>query len=138
MQTIRKLLPYTSAAAVIALLYMGWVFYSRSSQNRELQREADEKAVEHARKTYELYGSGQLKILMFYANPSTIAHGQRTQLCYSVSNATKVSIDQGVEEIKPSLNRCVPAKPSHSVAYTITAADDQGHTVTQSINVNVR
>ena len=45
---------------------------------------------------------------------------------------------RGVEEIKPSLNRCVPAKPSHSVAYTITAADDQGHTVTQSINVNVR
>ena len=54
MQTIRKLLPYTSAAAVIALLYLAWVFYSRSNQNHELQREADEKAVEQARKTYEI------------------------------------------------------------------------------------
>jgi hypothetical protein len=135
---IRKLLPYTTVAAGLALIYMGWVFYSRASVNRELQREADQKSVEQAQKTYELYGSGQLKVLLFYATPSTIARGQSTQLCYSVSNATAVKIDQGIEEIKPSLNHCVPAKPVHSTTYTISASDEKGHQASQSINVRVR
>ena len=135
---IRKLLPYTSVAAVLALFYVGWVFYARSNQNRELQREAEQKSAEQAQKTFEMYGSGQLKILLFYASPSTVARGQATQLCFSVANATKVKIDQGVEEIKPSLNRCVPAKPSQATAYTITAADDLGHEVSQIVNVAVR
>jgi hypothetical protein len=135
---IRKLLPYTTAAALLALVYMGWVFYSRSSEDRELQRDADRKSVEEARKTYELYGSGQLKILLFYAAPAVVAKGGSTQLCYSVANATTVKIDKDVEDIKPSLNRCVPVKPAHSTTYTLTASDDQGHHTTQSVNVTIR
>jgi hypothetical protein len=135
---IRKLLPYTTVAALLALLYMGWVFYMRSSQNRELQRESDEKSVEQARKTYELYGAGQLKILLFYAAPAVVTRGGSAELCYSVSNATKVKIDPGVEEIKPSLNHCVPIKPAHATTYTLTASDDKGHQTTQSINVAMR
>ena len=137
-QLIRKLLPYTTVAAVLALIYMGFVFYSRAQQNRALQQEADQKSVEQARKTYELYGSGQLKILMFYATPATITRGQTAQLCYGVANATLVKIDQGVEQIKPSLNHCVPTKPTHPTTYTISASDDKGHQVTQSIDVAVR
>ena len=138
MQIIRKLLPYTTVAAVLALIYMGWVFYARSNQNRELQREADQKSVEEARKTYELYGSGQLKILLFYAAPAVIARGGSAQLCYSVASATTVKIDGGVEDIKPSLNRCVPVKPAHTTTYTMTATDDKGHETTKSINVVVK
>jgi len=137
-RTIRKILPYTTVAAVLALIYMGWIFYARSNQNREIQRQADQKEIEQARKTDAMYGSGQLKILLFYATPSVVAKGGSTQLCYSVANATTVSIDQGVEEIKPSLNRCVPVKPASSTNYTMTAADDKGHQVTQGINVTVR
>jgi hypothetical protein len=137
-QIIRRLLPYTTVAAVLALLYMGWVFYARSSQNNELQREADQKSVEQAKKTYELYGSGQLKILLFYATPAVMARGGSAQLCYSVANAATVKIDQGVEEIKPSLDHCLPVKPTHSTTYTLTASDDKGHQTAQSINVVVR
>jgi hypothetical protein len=135
---IRKLLPYTTIAAVIALFYVAWVFYSRVDTNKQIQKAADEKSVEQAQKTYEMYGSGQLKILMFYATPATVARGQATQLCYGVSNATTVRIDNGIEEIKPSLNRCVPAKPAKSTSYTITATDDKGHEATQTIDVGVR
>jgi hypothetical protein len=132
------MLPYTTIAAILAVLYMAWVFYSRSNQNKELQRQAEQKSVEQARKTYELYGSGQLKILLFYATPATISRGQSTQLCFGVANATKVRIDNCVEDIKPSLNRCVPAKPATSTTYTITAADDHDHEASQSANVTVR
>jgi hypothetical protein len=135
---IRKLLPYTTVAALLALTYMGWVFYYRWSQNRELQREADLKSVEQARKTYEMYGSGQLKILLFYATATVVPRGGSAELCYSVSNASTVKIDQGVEEIKPSLSHCVPIKPAHSTTYTLTAADVKGHNVTRSVNVMIR
>ena len=135
---IRKLLPYTTVAALLALLYLAWVFYSRYDRNRQLQHQADQKSVEQAKKTYELYGSGQLKIMLFYAAPAVASRGGPAQLCYSVANATNVKIDQGVEPIEPSLSHCVPIKPAHSTTYTLTASDDKGHTATQSANVVIR
>ena len=135
---IRKLLPYTTVAAVLALLYVGWVFYARSDQNREIQREADQKAIAEARKTYELYGSGQLKILLFYAAPVAVAKGGSTQLCYGVANAATVKMEPAVEGVKPSLNVCIPVRPAHSTTYTLTATDDKGHSTSQSVNVIIR
>ena len=135
---IRKILPFTTAAACLALIYLAWVFYSRSSQNSELQKQADEKSAEQERKTYEMYGSGQLKILLFYAVPAIIERGASAQLCYSVANAVTVKIDQGVEEIRPSISRCVPVKPAHTTTYTISAADEKGHETTRSADVVVR
>jgi hypothetical protein len=137
-EIIRRILPYTTAAACLALIYMAWVFYSRSSQNREWQRQADERYIAEARKTREMYGSGQLKILLFYAVPPVVARSGSAQLCYSVANATTVKIDHGVEEIKPSLSRCVPIKPARSTTYTLSAADDKQNHASQSLNVQVR
>jgi hypothetical protein len=137
-QIIRKMLPFTTAAACLAVVYLGWVFYSRWSDDRSLKQQAEEKSVEQDRKTYELYGSGQLKIMLFYAVPPVVARGGSSQLCYSVSNATAVKIDPGVEAIKPSLSRCVPVKPTHSTTYTLSANDDKGHRADQSTQITVR
>jgi len=137
-QMIRKMLPYTAAAACLAMIYVGWVFYSRSNENSEWQKQADQKYIEQAQKNYEMYGSGQLKILLFYAVPAVVTRGGAAQLCYSVGNASTVKIDHGVEEIKPSLNRCVPVQPIHSTTYTLSAADDAGHQATQSVTLEVR
>jgi hypothetical protein len=78
-----------------------------------------------------------LKILLFYATPAVVPRGGSAQLCYGVANATTVSIDNGVEEIKPSLSRCVEVKPKHTTNYTISAADDKGRRATQTIIVEV-
>ena len=134
----RRMLPYTTAAAILALVYLAWVFYSRASENRELQRRADEKQLAEDRRIYEMYGSGQLKIMLFYAAPPVIARGGAGQLCYSVSNAASVKIDNGVEDIKPSLSRCVPIKPAHSTTYTLSASDEKGRQASQSVTVEVR
>jgi hypothetical protein len=117
---------------------MGWVFYSRSSQNRELQRQAAEKSQEQDRKNYEMYGSGQLKIMLFYAVPPVVAKGGETKLCYSVANATSVKIEPGVEAIKPSLSRCEPVTPVRSTTYTLSASDDKGHSDSRKLDVVVR
>src|SRR5882757_6916104 len=84
---IRKLLPYTTVAALLALLYIAWVFYARAGANREIERQADEKLTAQAKRTYDMYGSGQLKILLFYAVPAVVPSGGYTRLCYSVANA---------------------------------------------------
>jgi hypothetical protein len=137
-EIIRKMLPYTTVAACLALIYMGWIFYSRSSQNRELQQQAEEKSLEQDRKNYEMYGSGQLKIMLFYAAPPVVARGGATKLCYSVSNATSVKIEPDVAAIKPSLSRCEPVTPAHSTTYILSASDDKGHTASQKLDVVVR
>lgn len=124
-------------ATLLALIYVGWVFYSRWLQSRELQQAAERKAAEQERKTYELYGSGQLKIMLFYAMPGVVNRGRGTELCYSVSNATTAKIDQGVGDIRPSVGRCVPIKPKRSTTYTLTASDGQGHQATKSVDVVV-
>jgi hypothetical protein len=137
-QLIRRMLPYTTIAACLALLYLAWVFYSRYATNRELQRQADEKTSAENRRIYELYGSGQLKIMLFYSNPAVVKRGETAQLCYSVSNAAKVAIDHGVEDIKPSLSRCVEVHPLRTTVYTLSADDGKGHSATQSLNLVVR
>src|SRR5580704_12920887 len=125
-QIIRKMLPYTTVATCLALIYTGWVFFARSSQNQEIRKETDQKYVEQAKKTDEMYGSGHLKILSFYAVPATVAKGAPAELCYSVANAAAVKIDHGVEAIKPSLDRCVPVRPGRSTTYTLSATDEKG------------
>jgi len=138
MGLIRKLLPYTTIAVCIALLYAGWVFYSRYRTNAELQRKADARYVEHAKRTYEMYGAGQLKILSFYAMPGVVHRGETTELCYGVANATSVSIDNGIEAIKPSLSRCLQVRVTRITTYTLKAQDEKGNHVEQSVNVLVR
>jgi hypothetical protein len=124
-------------ATLLALIYLGGVFYSRWHFSRGLQQAAEQKAAEQERKTYELYGSGQLKIMLFYASPGVVNRGQGTELCYSVSNATTAKIDHGVGDIRPSVGRCVPIKPTRSTTYTVTATDSQGHQATKSVDVVV-
>jgi hypothetical protein len=138
MGLIRKLLPYTTIAVCIALLYAGWVFYSRYRTNAELQRKAETRYVEQAKRTYEMYGAGRLKILAFYAMPGVVQRGGTTELCYGVANATSVSIDNGIEAIKPSLSRCLPVKITRRTTYTLKAQDEQGNHVEQSVDVLVQ
>src|ERR1051325_1722566 len=135
---VRKLLPYSTIAAALALIYMGWVFYSRAHQNSELQRQATEKSAEQSRKTYELYGSGHLKIMRFYAVPAVVPKGGSGHLCYSVSNAAKIEIDHGIGDTPPSLSRCIPIKPIESTTYTLTAAYDKNNRATKTLDVLVR
>jgi hypothetical protein len=49
-----------------------------------------------------------------------------------------VKIEPDVADIKPSLSHCVPVKPTSATTYTMTASDDQGHRVTQNVDVLVR
>jgi hypothetical protein len=135
MTLVRKLPPLMLA---LAALYVGWVFFSRWNENRAAEQAAQAARARDNAKIVEMYGSGNLKILNFYTTSATILHGDKTLLCYSVSNAAAVRIEPGVEPLKPSLSRCLEVTPRHDTQYTLTAEDAAGHTATATVAVRVK
>ena len=60
----------------------------------------------------------------FSANPASVKQGQCATLTWSSTNASKVSIDQGVGNVDPSGSKQVC--PGSTTQYTITAAGEGG------------
>lgn len=66
------------------------------------------------------------------ANPTTIERGRSATLTWSTTNATNVSIDQGIGDVSTSGSRSV--SPSSSTTYTITVKGEGG---TQTANARI-
>ncbi len=117
---------------------MGWILYSRRESAAEADREAKEKQAEIDRKLVSAFGGDQLTILGFNSAQREIAAGSRALMCYGVSNATKVSIQPGVEPIKPALSHCLEVYPEKTTTYTLQAEDAQGNRKTATLTIKVR
>ena len=133
---LRRMLPYTSAAVVIAVIYAVWTIYTRSAESQRFEEEAVAKKLAFDQKTLDMIGS-DLKITQFYA-PNVIHPGQTALVCYGVANAKSVRIDPAIESIAPSLSRCIQASPRKTSQYKLTAEDGAGHSVSQTIVVKVQ
>ena len=84
-------------------------------------------------------GGNHFEILEFSADPVTIQAGEKSSLCYSVSNTKAVKIDPQPEEPTwPAFARCVHVSPRKTAKYTLTIDDGAGHTKTASVEVRVQ
>ncbi len=126
--TLRNPLLYSSLALAAVLLSVGWVFFSRWQENREIERRAEEKKAAADRRMVEALGGDRFEILSFYASPGVIRRGETSQLCYAVSNAKKVRLEPQSSPVWPSYSRCVDVSPARDTTYTLTAEDAAGHT----------
>src|SRR5579872_5606403 len=126
MSAIRRILPYTTAATIVAALYAFWIFGSRWYENRRIDQAMEEQKAKADRRITELYGDGKLKILEFYVTPGVIARGEKALLCYGVANAKTVKIEPTAERIWPSASRCFDVAPRHDTPYKLTAEDSAG------------
>jgi len=135
--TIRKLLPFTTAAVVITALYVGWIFYSRWQAGRDAERAQAEARVAEAQKVVEAYGGNKVTVLNLSASKGVLHRGETAQLCYGVSNAKNVKIEPPVGDLWPSMYRCVEIAPTKDTTYTITADDGQGHSDSKAIEIKV-
>ncbi len=135
---LRALLPYTTAALILAALYVAWTFYSRAESSRQAQ-EAITAKKEEARKRVvnQIYGSGEIKFSTFSLDTGLLHRGETTHLCYGVVNATAVKLNPPVAEIKPSYRHCVEISPRATTTYTITAEDGKGNSKSESLTVRV-
>jgi hypothetical protein len=75
-----------------------------------------------------LFSSTALSVDDFFANPSVIARGENFSLSWNVSNADRVSIDQGIGIVELTGTR--PVSPSETTTYTLTATKGEESTVT--------
>ena len=78
-----------------------------------------------------------VRITQFYAAEAAAPRGESTNLCYGVENASEVRIDPPVEQLRPALSRCISVSPIETTTYTLTAADAEGKSVSQSATVTV-
>jgi hypothetical protein len=138
MRIVRKLLPYTTAGVIVAVIYLVWVFAARWSENRRIAAEAEEQRAKLDRQVTTMYGDGKLKILNFYATPSNLRRGEKGMVCYGVANAKAVRLDPPVERVWPSVARCFEVAPRKDTHYTLTAEDAQGQTAAQSLLLQVK
>jgi hypothetical protein len=134
---LRRVLPFLSVAVLAALAYDGWIFYSRWREAREAERVSRAKKAEDARRTIDLLGGGQLKILNFYASPGAIRRGERANICYSVYGAKSVRIEPPVQALYPAIAYCLQVSPSRSTEYKLVAEDGANHTATRSLELRV-
>jgi len=136
---IRRLLPFVTAAVVVAASYTIYVFASRWSENRRLENAAAQAArIKAQREIAQIYGDGELKILNFYAAPGLNSRGQKALVCYGTANATSVRLDPGVVPMYPALSRCFEVAPPHDTRYTLVAEDGKGHTAQASFVLQVK
>lgn len=136
---LQAVLPYTTAAVVIAALYVAWVFYSRHEANLKAQQEAAAQESEHRRREAQtIFGSGGLSFRTWSADKAVVRPGEIAHLCYGIVDAKSVKIDPPVADLKPSYLHCFEVTPKTTTTYTITATDATGHTASQQLTIQVR
>jgi hypothetical protein len=120
-------------------LYIGWVFYSRWESNQSIAEKAAENQRAKDQQTFEMMGGNRFDILVFAANPPIVRAGEKSSLCYSVSNAKAVKIEADAEEpVWPAYSRCVHVSPRKTTKYTLTIEDGAGHDKTAAVEVRVQ
>jgi hypothetical protein len=138
---IRTFFRYSWIAVVIGSLYVGFIFYSRWQENRDVEYRASQKAAaekrEQAARAVELMGGSSFEIMNFYAAPGAIRRGDSAELCYGVSNAKTVKIDPPLDGVWPSLNRCIEIAPSRTTTYKLTAEDAAGNKKSATLTLTV-
>jgi hypothetical protein len=130
----------TIIAATIAL-YVAGTFFTRWESNRTIEKRNAVKAAEQQRSNdqaaVDQMGGSELAIRALYLSPAAIYTGEKSQLCYDVANAKTVTVDPPIGEVWPSHTRCLDVSPTKSTTYTLTIADAQGHTASQTVELQV-
>jgi type II secretory pathway pseudopilin PulG len=135
---IRIYIAVSVVVFLVALAYVGWVFWSRARQNQAIEeRVAAQRRAQDAQ-TVESMGGDRFEILAFYANPPSISRGDSADLCYSVSNAKSVTLEPQSSKVWPSYEHCVSVSPHKTTTYMLTATDAGGQTKSAAVTVEVQ
>ena len=117
---------------VAAILFVGWTFLSRSMSPVRHPVRDDNRQSAAAAEFDRLYGGTDVRILNFYSRDASVVEGGTSLLCYGVVNAKSVRIDPPVQEVSPSISRCVEIPGERAVRYTLTAQGFDGRMVSES------
>jgi hypothetical protein len=112
--------------------------YSRhAADERAAQELAEKQEAARQRQARLIFGSGEVKIVSYSVDKASLTRGDSADLCYGVINASKVTLDPSVEEVKPSAYHCMTVAPRVTTTYTLTASNDQGQAKSLAVTVRV-
>lgn len=134
---IRRVLPLMTVAVVAAVVYDGWIFYSRWKSVRDGERAEKEEEVRRAQQTIDMIGGTGFRIVNFYASPQVVRRGAKAEICFGVYGAKRVRIEPPVEDLKPAMSYCFEVAPRKSTEYKLTAEDGAGHSAGASLEIKV-
>src|SRR5580704_13698065 len=133
---------YSSIALAVVAVVVGWILFSRWSDNKQIERQAaqqkQDKQHESDRVALDQMGGKTLDIQTFSASPGAIHRGETVQLCYGVANAKNVKLEPQPNPVWPSYSRCVDVAPTKDTIYTLTIEDAAGNRKSQTVEVKVR
>jgi hypothetical protein len=134
---LRRVLPLVGAAAIAAVAYDGWIFYSRWQSAREAEQARQSDEARRARQSIDLMGGTDFRIINFYAVPQTVWRGGQSRICYGVYGAKQIRMEPSVEDLHPGVNYCLQVAPRKDTEYKLIAEDGVGHTATASLVIKV-
>lgn len=132
---MKRFLLYGGLAAILGVLYVAAVMLRRHAADREYQRR--EGGVPAPVPAIVENQGGSVRILDFYAAQGKLSKGAGTNLCYGVQNAREVRLDPPVEQIGPSLSRCIAVAPERTTTYRLTATGKDGRAVSAEFTLQV-
>ncbi|HXM43867.1 MAG TPA: hypothetical protein VN924_21720 [Bryobacteraceae bacterium] len=134
---IRRVLPWLTIGVLAAMLYDGWIFYSRWRSVRRGEQARQEEQALRARQTVDLIGGTDFRIINFYAAPQGIRRGEQTKICFGVYGAKRVHIEPAVGDLHPAISYCLQVAPLKDTEYKLIAEDGVGHTATASLIIKI-
>src|SRR2546428_13758399 len=87
---------YTTTLIAVAVVYVGFVFFSRWEENRAIEERAKAKEREEAARAVEMMGGNRLEIQSFSGSPGILRRGGGGQVWLGGGEAEK-----GREETAP-------------------------------------
>jgi hypothetical protein len=70
-------------------------------------------------------------------NPSAISVGQSAKLIWSTTNATTMSIDNGIGTVEPAASGSITISPAKTTTYTATAVGSDGQSASHSVTLTL-
>lgn len=78
-----------------------------------------------------------VKITQFYPSQTLAARGEEVLICYGVENAASVRLEPALEEITPSMNRCIQFAPKTTGEYKLIATGKDGSEAVEQFAIKV-
>src|SRR3989442_6852373 len=78
---------YTTTLIAVAVVYVGFVFFSRWEENRAIEERAKAKEREEAARAVEIMGGNRLEIQSFSGSPGILRRGGAGQVLFGVGRA---------------------------------------------------
>jgi hypothetical protein len=134
---LRRALPLLSIGVLAAVLYDGWIFYSRWKSARDTAQARQAQEERRARQSLDLIGGTDFRIIDFYASPQVIRRGKPATICFGVYGAKRVRIEPAVGDLHPAVSYCLEVTPREDTGYKLIAEDSAGHTASANLTIKV-